>query len=218
MMLQRRERERKRELRRMMQVHDIASSGSAPACVVDPSQLNELQSELSTILASYDISSSEHSHSNTLVAIAHSLNVAVVGSTESSSDFKLISVSDAINMLCDCSKVIERCCFLLLLSFVFKFAVVSVPSFVHLHYAHCQDDTHSDYFDTPEGYRVYFHFPHLFCYDYISDAFFTRSLKLFALFSLQSSRLLLLLGPLAKCFVTLFSAISCPRLPRTAAH
>jgi hypothetical protein len=218
MMLQRRERERERELRRMMQVHDIASSGSAPVCVVDPSQLNELQSELSTILASYDISSSEQSHSNIFVAIAHSLNVAVVGSTESSSDFKLISVSDAINMLCDCSKVIERCCFLLLLSFVFKFAVVSVPSFVHLHYAYCQDDTHSDYFDTPEGYRVYFHFPHLFFHDCISDASFTRSLKLLARFSLQSSRLLLLLGPLAKCFVALFSAISCARPPRTVAH
>jgi hypothetical protein len=95
-----------REMRRMMQAHDISSSRSAPACVADPLQLRELQSELSTILATYDVSSSEQSHSNNLVTIAHSLNAAVVGASASSSDLQLISVSDAIKMLCDCTKVL----------------------------------------------------------------------------------------------------------------
>jgi hypothetical protein len=77
----------------------------APGSAVDSSQLKQSLSDLRTIMATHDVSSSDQSQTNNLDMIARSLKAAIVGAAGSSSDATCISALDAIKLLCDAAKV-----------------------------------------------------------------------------------------------------------------
>jgi hypothetical protein len=110
-MIVRQEMERDRAIRRL-QALEIASagraSGSGSGCVIDPSHLKQLLSELAAVLGAHDFSSSEESHGSVLVSITQSLTAAVFGSTGSpSKSTDLATVTDAIKSLFEFSKVLQ---------------------------------------------------------------------------------------------------------------